>query len=194
MPSTTCPTQSYKHYSDTKSILIADGRSIKVAGDGSVDQSLSIFISNSLCAPKSSINLLSIHQITKSLNCLFLFISLIVWSKTKGKMIRYGKERNGLYYLESTSEISNEKSQYRLSLTSLSQSLSSSVNNKMLECFRLGHPICFVKSIISTSLGVSMLVFQIPKSCKLAKHHRVSFPVVKNVSVIPFLQYDIWGP
>lgn len=43
--------RSYKHCSKTKSILIADGKSIKVAGHGSIDLSPSFSITDVLHAP-----------------------------------------------------------------------------------------------------------------------------------------------
>ena len=96
---------TYNPCPGNRKIVVADGSSVTVAGQGTVNLQPSLYLKNVLHVPKLSTNLISIHQITKDLNCKVTFFSThcIFQDQITGRMIGLAKERNGLYYLEDMS-------------------------------------------------------------------------------------------
>ena len=64
-----CVFSTYQPLKTTKMITITNGTTVPIVGHGSVDLSPNLSIKPVLHVPHLSINLLSIHQLTKTLNC-----------------------------------------------------------------------------------------------------------------------------
>lgn len=88
-----------------RKISTADGSLSTVAGQGNVLINQALTLKNVLHVPNLSTNLLSIHKLTKDLNCNVIFYPsyCIFQDQGTGKMIGHAREKNGLYYLEESS-------------------------------------------------------------------------------------------
>ena len=185
--------RTYNPCPGNRKITVADGSPITVAGQGTVNLSNSLSLNNVLHVPKLSSNLISIHQITKDLNCRVIFYSThcVFQDLVTGRTIGLAKVNDGLYYLEEMS--GNKKNKNQLSLTCSS-------NNKSeiwLHHFRLGHPSFILLKSMFPSLFKNEDVSSFHcDTCEIAKHHRLSFPLSNTRSTRPFslIHTDIWGP
>jgi len=94
----------YKNLQNLPSVTLADGSTTSVIGSGTISPKSSLSLSSVLCLPNFSFNLLSVSQITKSLNCcvLFFFDLCLFQDLMTGKIIGRGRESGGLYVLETT--------------------------------------------------------------------------------------------
>ena len=109
-------------------------------------------------------------------------------------MIGDTKERNGLYYLETPSNLSVNKSKSPLSF--FSEHYLSNKEKVWLYHRRLGHPSFRTLKILFPSLckGLDVETFHCDV-CEFAKHKCVPFPI-SNKTSIPFslIHSDIWSP
>ena len=104
-------------------------------------------------------------------------------------MSRLAKEKNGLYHLELYQKTSNN-----LSLSFLS---SSNKDTIWLYHLLLGHPSFRVLKVMFSYLFQRSDISKFHcKTCELAKHTRVSFPISNKRSSHHFhlIHSDIWGP
>jgi len=118
--------------------------------------------------------LISLSQLTKSLNCSVTFYvdSFIIQERGMGQTIGVGHESRGLYYhLETNSSMSY---------------LAAPSPKLIHDC--LGHPnLSKLKKMIP---GLSKLQRLECESCQLSKHVRSSFPNFPFSTIL----LDIWGP
>ena len=86
-------------------IKIVDGTIAIVTGQGDVFLTSSLTLRNILHIPKLSVNLLSIPQITKDLNCLVNFTQSGCYFQGLliGKVIGHAREEGGLFLLQAQS-------------------------------------------------------------------------------------------
>lgn len=96
---------SYRPCPSNKKIATTDGTFITVAGKGDILLSQDLILKDVLHVPKLSAKLLSIHKLTTDLQCLVTFSPTLrkFQDQGMGEMIRFAREENGLYLLESTS-------------------------------------------------------------------------------------------
>ena len=157
----------------SRKIIVANGSLATDAGLGDIYVT-PLILKNVLHVPKLSTNLVSIQKLTEDLKCHAIFHPsyCVFQDRGSGRKIGLAKERNGLYYLE-TSGSSNKV------INNLSLSFLSSSNRDViwLHHFRLGHPSFRVLNIKFPFLfkGLDMIEFHC-HICELAKHKRVSFP------------------
>ena len=166
-----------------------------IAGKWTIPLTPSLSLKSVLHVPKLSINLLSIHKLTKDLNCKVVFSpnDCVFQEPIMGKTIGLAKERDGLYFLDT----SGGKDGSQLPLSHFSEKLSLNKSQIWLHHFRLGHPSFSVLKTMFPILfkGMDDKSFHC-EVCQFAKHHRVSFPWSDNKSLHPFslIHTDVWGP
>ena len=97
-------------------IKIVDSSFTTVVDQGSVTLFPFLLLKNVLHVPKLSIDLLSIHQVTKDLDCKVTFYPTycVFQDQVMGKTIGHDKE-NGLYFLETKGSNCNQPSHSYLS-------------------------------------------------------------------------------
>ena len=96
--------ESYKPMSSSKKITIANGDAIPIASHGNAILNSSLPIQHVLHVPNLSNNLISVHQLTKDLNCRVMFSpnKCEFQALDMGKKIGVVEEWNGLYYLKTS--------------------------------------------------------------------------------------------
>ena len=75
---------------------------VSIAGKRTIPLTHSLSLKYVLHVPKLSINILSIHKLTKDLNCKMVFSpnDCVFQEPVTGKTIGLAKEREGLYFLD----------------------------------------------------------------------------------------------
>ena len=130
-------------------------------------------------APECPFNLISISQITCTLNCSITFSdkSVILQDRSTGKTIDIGRESQGLYHLTSPSSPA----------TCISTDVPLLIHN------RLGHSsLSKFQKMVPHFSTLSLLACE---SCQLGKHNRVSFPKHLNnraKSHFELVHTDVW--
>ena len=159
------------------SISVPTWNTINVTSTGDVKLSFSLTLHNVFSIPKFKFNLMSIFQLTKSLNCVVSFYPKFCFFQdlTTKTLIGMGEERNGLYY-------------FNLSQPLFLQTLGS-ISFKVWHRY-LGHlSINNVLNFISPPKTLDIC-----DSCTHGKHTYLPFKLVLNKSSMPFEQLycDIW--
>ncbi|CAL9013295.1 unnamed protein product [Prunus brigantina] len=173
-------------------VTTADGSPTPVVGEGSVFLSNSLSLSNVLHVPGLSNHLLSISQLTKSLNFFVTFYDThcVIQDQRTGATIGRGSEKGGLYLLDDPASYTSSPTVHAL------QSATDSSRDVWLWHKRLGHPSFIYLQKLFPSLLSSVDLSQFKcEICELAKHHRVSYPLSINKSSAPFalVHSDVWG-
>jgi len=145
--------------------------------------SLSLALSGSLSllfVPNCPFNLVSLSQLTKTLNCSVTFDvdSFVIQERGTDRLIGVGHESRGLYYLETSSSVSCFEYP----------------SPKLLHD-RLGHPhLSKLKKMVPS---LNKLQVTECESCQLGKHVRSSFSKRTETrcnSVFSTIHSNIWGP
>ena len=178
----------------THHITLADGSKTQAAGIGQASPLPSLPLNSVLFVPECPFNLISISQITRTLNCSIIFNSdsFLIQDRSTGQTIGVGCESRGLYYLHPSSSSSSSSTKCVHLESSTICAVSESPN--LLHC-RLGHPsLAKLKQMVPHLSHLKTLNCE---SCQLGKHVRVSFPS-NNTNRIktPFelIHSDVWGP
>ena len=185
--------QNFSHRSptETKNVSYADGTPTPVHGAGSVSLSSSLNLSSVLHVPTLSNNLLSISQITKSLNCIVTFwpSHCVFQDITTKKTIGTGREKGGLYYYTADSVSSHPHR--------VVQVKADNESNIFLWHRRLGHCsfgyLKFLFPSLFKTIGHNNMQCE---TCVLSKHHRTVFPPSndnKRSMPFSFVHSDVWG-
>nr|KYP37955.1 Retrovirus-related Pol polyprotein from transposon TNT 1-94 [Cajanus cajan] len=161
-------------------ITLADGSRITPKGIGQVSLSPSLNLNSVLFIPNCPFNLISLSQLTKSLNCLVTFSagSFVIQERGTSRKIGAGHESGGLYYFEMQPPVS----------------CVAVLSPKLLHD-RLGHPSLSKLKLLVPSL--QKLAELGCESCQLGKHVRSSFPKQTDKrcnSIFTTIHSDIWGP
>jgi len=160
-------------------ITLANGSKVASQGIGQVSLSPSLDLKFVLFVPECPFSLISLSQLTKSLNCSVTFDanSFVIQERGTGQMIGEGHESRGLYYLGS------------------SPSISCVASSPKLLHDRLGHPhLTKLKKMVPELNSLQTLECE---SCQLGKYVRSSFPKHSESrcdSVFSIIHSDIWGP
>jgi hypothetical protein len=82
-------------------VKLPNGQFALVTHIGTVNFSDSLILTDVLCVPSFSFNLISASKLIKSINCCLIFIhkSCFVQNLTSWEMIGVGEEKDGLFYL-----------------------------------------------------------------------------------------------
>ncbi|KAL5804478.1 hypothetical protein ACOSQ3_031278 [Xanthoceras sorbifolium] len=186
--------QNFSHRSptETNNVSYADGTPTPVLGAGSIPLTPSLNLSSVLHVPTLSNNLLSISQITKSLNCVVTFwpSHCVFQDITTKETIGIGREKGGLYYFTADSVSSHPHR--------VVQVRADNESNIFLWHRRLGHCsfgyLKFLFPSLFKTIGHDNLQCE---TCVLSKHHRTVFPPSNgNKRSMPFslIHSDVWGP
>ena len=85
-------------------VTVVNGSKVASQGIGQVSLSPSLKLNSVLFIPHCPYNLISLSQLTRSLNCSVTFDanSFVIQEHGTGRLIGEGRESRGLYYLESS--------------------------------------------------------------------------------------------
>ena len=194
------------HYVDNISVNLPNGQSVMVTHIGSIQITPTLLLTDVLCVPSFDFNLISVSKLTSSLHCCIFFLSTycFIQDLMHWRMIGMGKQHNGLYLLDLSSDSTNiaavitSNSGLHKHLYSLSSIKNSNKDIHVWHC-RLGHPslsrMNFLSSIVSNA-SYSSNDAPTCTVCPLAKQKRLPFPNNNHLSLKSFdlLHIDIWGP
>ncbi|XP_065620096.1 uncharacterized protein LOC136063519 [Quercus suber] len=199
-------------------VALPNGETALVTYIGSICLSENLVLTNVLCVPSFSFNLLSVSQLTKKMHCCLIFLSTFCFIQDLNcwRTIGVGEVHDGLYLLQhSPSDTcaipiqSQATPSFQSVFNSVFQSIFSTnkshvVNNVKIPASiwhsRLGHPsdakISVLKNVLPDLHFNKSVSNQICEICPLAKHKRIPFPFPNHVSEFPFdlIHCDIWGP
>ena len=171
-------------------VYLPNGERALVTHVGTVHLTKKLILTNVLCVPSFTFNLISVSHLNKSLTCCLIFLGsfcfiqdLALWST-----IGLGREQNGLYLLDNKFKM--------LSLVPAPASLYQSIcTQPNLWHFRLGHPSSGKLDL----LNKVMPFVQCNKTahcdiCPIAKQKRFPFTSSTNVSKFRFalIHCDLW--
>ncbi|XP_019184808.1 PREDICTED: uncharacterized protein LOC109179764 [Ipomoea nil] len=150
------------HLTNSKSlpsIVFGNGSICSAKGVGKARPLPDLPLSSVLHIPTCPFNLISIRQLTRSLDCLVTFSpdSVVIQDRRSGKTIGSGYESKGLY---------------RLSTPAFAV-CSATISPSLTHC-RLGHPS--LKKLQQLEPSLSKLSSLECESCQFGKHSRTSFP------------------
>ena len=160
-------------------VTVANGSKVVSQGNGQVSLFPSLKLNSVLFIPQCPYNLISLSQLTRSLNCSVTFTanSFVIQEHGTGRLIGEGHESRGLYYLESSPP-----------------GACFAISKPKLLHDRLGHPsLPKLKMMVPSLKNLRVLDCE---SCQLGKHVRSSFPqtVQRCNSAFSTIHSDIWGP
>jgi hypothetical protein len=197
------------------SVKLPNGDLVSVTHVGTVKVSEDLILTDVLCVPSFSFNLISASKLIKHFTCCLIFIAnhcfiqnLITWTT-----IGVGRARGGLFHLLLTatnSDLAAQPSSRVLSIANKQPCVSVSVKDSTcvsvsvkdpstdLWHYRLGHlsssRINLLHSLFPQQIQVDSN--NVCNICPLAKQRKLSFPISQNSSKFPFelIHCDIWGP
>jgi len=184
---------TYKPLEIPKQIVIANGTSIPIKGQGHVTFNPNLFVKIVLHVPNLSTNLISVHQLTRDLNCRVIFSPHLCefQDMAMGRMIGAVEEKHGPYVLK---QELLQPVKFPTKSTCISQSSHLDI---WLHHYHLGHPPFYLlKAMFPVLFKQSDPSVFHCDVCEFSKHHRVSYPISNKRSAHPFalVHLDVWGP
>jgi hypothetical protein len=181
-------------------VRLPNGKLAAVTHIGTIQISANLLLTNVLCVPSFSFNLLYVNKLIKSIHCCFILFAnfCFIQSLNSWMTIGLGELQDGLYYLvhdPATSSSSNVATK-----SAFLPSFSASVKNVSADLwhFRLGHlPSSRIKLLASHNSAISCESRDIVCTiCPLGRQKRLAFPVSISHSLAKFdlIHCDIWGP
>ena len=160
-------------------------------GTVTVHISSSLILTDVLCVPSFTFNLIYVSKLTKSLNCCLIFLGdcYFIQDLAQWSMIGLGKAHNGLYLLQ--------ESGYKPSTFALA-AVVTFVSSSDLWHSRLGHPSASKLQLLKQYVN-DVHINKIASCCDIchfSKQKKLPFLVSTHVSSNPFdlLHCDLWGP
>jgi len=173
------------------SVTLPNGDLVQVTHIGTIKISDCLVLTNVLCVPSFSFNLISASKLIKYLTCCLIFIAnhCFIQNLVNWKTIGVGEERGGLFYLLQTPKV----------FAATSRVLTASLKDPSSDLwhYRLGHLSHSRLSLLHSLVpSVSVDSNKVCNVCPLAKQHRLPFPVSTTISQCAFdlVHVDIWGP
>ncbi|CAL8150570.1 unnamed protein product [Prunus armeniaca] len=180
-------------------VIMPSGEQAPITSTGTLPLNSVISLKNVLGVPSFKVDLMSVSQVTRSLNCSVTFFPswCILQDLTTKKTIGLGKQRDGLYYLVALASTTLSP-KFRSSAAIASHPSCSHVTSSTdLWHRRLGH----LSSSRLDFMAKNLLNFPFKSNnpcdvCALAKQCRLPFSASSISSVRPFelIHCDIWGP
>jgi hypothetical protein len=165
-------------------VNLPTGSSVPIDSTGTILFNKNITLDNVLHVPSFHLNLMSASKLIKSLRCCIILFPdfCVIQGLATGKMIGWGKQDGGLYYMSSASQAP----------ISCHITPSSALWHQ-----RLGHPLLARLKLLSSFIPSMYVSFDNKcHVCPMAKQTRSSFPS-SNISTsahFSLLHCDIWGP
>jgi hypothetical protein len=180
-------------------VKLPNGSVVPVTHIGTVVISESLILTEVLCVPSFTFNLISASKLTKFLKVCLIFLAGFCFIQTlcTWRTIGVGKEEGGLFYLQQPKVLS-----FSSAASTVASSLSvclNSIKNSISDVwhYRLGHPSASRMQFLHNNVpDISCNSKDICSICPLARQHRLPFPVHTTTSCMPFdlVHCDIWGP
>jgi hypothetical protein len=189
-------------------VKLPNGHFVEVTHIGTVKLSEHLVLTNVLCMPSFSFNLISTSQLIKNINCCLIFIAgfYFIQNWHTWRTIGIGREQGGLFHLlqlSKASTTSDSLSAPAINSAYVSDSVKALVSSTVKTVpadvwhFRLGYlsqsRMSLLHDFISSIPCKSTTVCTI---CPLARQRRLSFSISTSVSTLVFelIHVDIWGP
>lgn len=173
---------SYQKVSQPVQVQLPDGSLATVHHIGEVTFSPHLILRNVYHIPSFTLNLISVTQLTHSLNCIasFSYDSCSFQDHTTRRVIGKGRRFAGLYHLQPISSLN-------------------AINKTPLDIWhcRLGHPSLERLRFLCNKFNFISSNFQFHcTACPRAKQSRLSFNKTSISTTSPFalIHCDIWGP
>ena len=175
---------NFRHCSSSTFVSVADGKDVPVQGKGKTKLVSKTIESEVLYVPSFPVQLLSVQQLTSTLNCDVLFTSdkVLFQDRITKKTIGEGFQLHGLFYFSSDDRLCKGF-----------QASFSSTNKHSLWHQRLGHPSESVFNKIHPSLPKGTDGCDI---CHYSKSTRLPFnlSLSKSSEMFELVHSDVWGP
>ena len=175
---------NFRPCSSSTFVSVADGKDVPVQGKGKTKLVSKTIESEVLYVPSFPVQLLSVQQLTSTLNCDVLFTSdkVLFQDRITKKTIGEGFQLHGLFYFSSDDRLCKG---FQASL--------SSTNKHSLWHQRLGHPSESVFNKIHPSLPKGTDGCDI---CHYSKSTRLPFnlSLSKSSEMFELVHSDVWGP
>jgi hypothetical protein len=173
-------------------VKLPNGQLAAVTHIGTVKISEHLILTDVLCIPSFSFNLISASKLIKSLHCCLIFLDsfCFIQNMFPWLTIGLGKEKGGLFFLQNNSDFT---SAFRSSFTAVSVKAPSTD----VWHYRLGHPSQSRLDLLKPLLpNVPLHSNKTCTVCPSAKQRKLSFPVSVSCTKSPFdiIHCDIWGP
>ena len=168
-------------------IHLPNGEKALATHIGTVQVSESLLLTDVLCVPSFSFNLISISKLTNSQSCRVFFLShlcfildLVAW-----KRIGLGRKNNGLYFLQ----VSDKAETFSYLLPSVAAH--TAVTNKSIFYVwhhRLGHPSPSRLSLLNNVINDLVIpsTNEHCKVCYISKQKRLPFTTAVHITAMPF--------
>ena len=178
-------------------IKLPNGSQVEAHIRGTILFSPTFILFNVLYVPNFNYNLVSVSQLTDTLNCSLNFLSdrCIVQDTRLKRMIGLAKHMNGLYYVEGSPMVTR--------LAHCNSNIASNTSSSFSVCsdelwhFRLGHLSSSRLSILNKNFPyISCHVSPLCEICQYAKQKRLPYKLSTHNAKDPFelVHFDIWGP
>jgi len=169
-------------------VNLPNGQIALVTHIDTVKLSNSLILTNVLCVPSFTFNLISASKLLKNIHCCLIFIHkfCFVQNLTSWETIGVAEERNGLFYLVRPAFVSSVFSAFS----------TKHVSADIWHC-RLGHLSSSRQRLLHAFVPTISLNPQLVCTiCPLAKQKRLPFNISDSVTAFPFdlIHCDIWGP
>jgi len=181
-------------------VKLPNGKFALVTHIGAVKISAHLTLTNVLCVPSFSFNLLSVSKLVRTFNYCFIFFAnyCFIQNLTTWMTIGVGREANGLFYLLekpdllSTDASSSCKSPVPFQFSATVKSVSTDIWH-----YRLGHlSPSRLQLLHSNNPHISCdLMSTSCTICPLARQKRLPFPhsISVSTSIFDLIHCDIWG-
>ena len=172
-------------------VYLPNGEQALVTHIGTVTISSTLILTDVLCVPSFTFNLISVSKLIKSLCCCLIFLGdcYFIQDLAQWSTIGLGKAHNGLFLLQDSG--------CRSSAFALVAAITS-VSSSNLWHSRLGHP-SHSKLQLLKQLVHDVNINKIASCCDIchfSKQKKLPFIASTHVSTNPFdlLHCDLWGP
>jgi hypothetical protein len=184
-------------------VKLPNGKFALVTHIGTIKISAHLTLTNVLCVPSFSFNLLSVSKLVKTFNFCFIFFAnhCFIQNLTTWMTIGVGREANGLFYLlEKPALLSTNVSSSSCTFNFVPFQFFANVKSVSTDIchYRLGHlSHSRLQLLHSNNPQISCDLLTTPCTiCPLARQKRLSFPhsITSSTSIFDLIHCDIWGP
>jgi hypothetical protein len=181
---------SYNEITPIK-VKLPNGSHVFAKHSGIVKFSNSFLLTDVLCVPNFSVNLVSVSQLCKNSKYMLLFndIQCSIQDQTTKRMIGSADALGGLYYLKLEDK--------NVHVNAIDGTHTTTIPDQAIWHFRLGHVSINRMQILHKQFPYIIVDHKgVCDICHLAKHKKLPYTNSCNKAMIPFemIHFDIWGP